>query len=49
MVEYVVTEYGAAVLVGKTVEERAKELIRVSHPKFKDELTFQAKEMGLIV
>ena len=49
MVEYVVTEYGAAVLAGKTVEERAKELIRVSHPKFRDELTFQAKEMGLIV
>lgn len=48
MVEYVVTEYGAAVLAGKTVAERARELIRISHPKFREELTFQAKELGLI-
>lgn len=48
MVEYVVTEYGAAVLAGKPVKERAQELIRVSHPKFRDELTLEAKELGLI-
>lgn len=49
MVEYVVTEYGAAVLAGKTVQERAKELIRISHPGFREELTFQAREQGLLL
>ena len=48
VIEYVVTEQGIARLVGKTPSQRAKALIQVAHPKFRDELTFQAKEMGLI-
>lgn len=48
MVEYVVTEYGAAVLAGKSVKERSRELIRVAHPKFREELEFQAREIGLL-
>ena len=48
MVEYVVTEYGAARLAGRSARERAQELIRVSHPKFREELLFRAKEMGLL-
>ncbi|MFW9829203.1 MAG: acetyl-CoA hydrolase/transferase family protein, partial [Candidatus Thorarchaeota archaeon] len=37
-VHYVVTEYGIANLRGKTNRERAKRLIDISHPNFKDQL-----------
>ncbi|MDH3269331.1 MAG: 4-hydroxybutyrate CoA-transferase [Ignavibacteria bacterium] len=43
-VHYVITEYGVAYLFGKSLKERAVELIRISHPKFRDELTKYAKE-----
>ncbi len=45
-VHYVVTEYGVASLYGKTVRHRAKELIKIAHPKFRDELTAAARELG---
>jgi len=38
-VHYVVTEYGTAQLWGKSIKERVAELIRISHPKFRDELS----------
>ena len=41
-VHYVVTEYGVAHLFGKSVRERARELIRIAHPKFREELTHWA-------
>ncbi len=44
-VRYVVTEYGVADLYGKTIRERAQSLINVAHPKFRDELTHEAKEL----
>jgi 4-hydroxybutyrate CoA-transferase len=37
-VEYVITEYGIANLRYYTVRERAKSLIKIAHPKFRDEL-----------
>lgn len=37
-VDYIVTEYGVANLFGKTMKERAKELIAIAHPKFREEL-----------
>ncbi|MFX1477710.1 MAG: acetyl-CoA hydrolase/transferase family protein [Promethearchaeota archaeon] len=37
-VHYVVTEYGIANLRGKTVTQRAKNLIDIAHPKFRDQL-----------
>lgn len=43
-VHYVVTEYGIANLFGRSVQQRAKDLIEISHPKFRDELTKYAKE-----
>lgn len=43
-VQYVVTEYGIAYLRGNTLRERAKALIEVAHPKFRDELTRYAFE-----
>jgi acyl-CoA hydrolase len=38
LVHYIVTEYGVAYLHGKTIRERAKALIEISHPQFRDEL-----------
>jgi acetyl-CoA hydrolase len=43
-VHYVVTEYGVAYLFGKSVQERAKALIEIAHPSYKDELTRFAKQ-----
>lgn len=47
-IDYVVTEYGVAKLKGKTASQRAKELINIAHPKFREELTHEAKKMYLI-
>src|ERR1700674_3949981 len=38
LVRYVVTERGGAYLHGKSIRERAKALIEIAHPKFKNEL-----------
>lgn len=43
-VDFVVTEYGCVSLRGLSVAERAKRLISIAHPKFRDELTQKAKE-----
>ncbi|HEX9044275.1 MAG TPA: acetyl-CoA hydrolase/transferase C-terminal domain-containing protein [Candidatus Limnocylindrales bacterium] len=43
-VRIVVTEYGCADLWGKSVRERAKALIGIAHPDFRDELTAQARK-----
>jgi 4-hydroxybutyrate CoA-transferase len=45
-VEYVVTEYGVAYLRYKNVRERAKAMISVAHPDFRDDLTKQARALG---
>ncbi|MCI1944559.1 acetyl-CoA hydrolase/transferase family protein [Clostridium luticellarii] len=37
-VQYVITEYGIAQLRGKSLRKRARELIKIAHPKFRDEL-----------
>ena len=47
-VRYVITEYGIADLYGKTVRQRAKALINIAHPKFREELTKQATELNYI-
>jgi 4-hydroxybutyrate CoA-transferase len=46
---YVITEYGIAALAGKSLRERAKALISIAHPDFRDELTAQARARGLKV
>lgn len=43
--DYVVTEYGIAHLFGKTVRQRAQELIAIAHPDHRGELTKAAREM----
>ena len=36
--DYIVTEYGIAEMVGKTMKDRARSLINIAHPDFRDEL-----------
>ena len=38
LVRYVVTEFGVAFLHGKSIRERAKALIEIAHPEFREEL-----------
>ena len=47
-VEYVVTEYGCVNLKPLTMDERARALISLAHPDFREELTAQAVKMGII-
>lgn len=47
-VQYIVTEYGVADLKYKTERQRAQALIAIAHPKFREELAFQAREMGIL-
>jgi len=47
-VHYVVTEYGIADLHGKNLRERAEALIRIAHPKFREELARAARERRLL-
>jgi acetyl-CoA hydrolase len=44
-VRYVVTEYGVADLYGKTIRQRAQQLIKIAHPHFRVELSKQAREL----
>src|SRR5512147_103478 len=44
-VHYVVTEYGVADLYGKTIRQRAQQLINIAHPDFRADLQKQASEL----
>ena len=48
-VQYIVTEYGVADLRWAPLDERAKRLIAIAHPDFREQLTFEAKKAGLII
>lgn len=48
-VDYIVTEYGVAHLRGRSLGERARQLIAIAHPDFRDELTFEAKKRGIMI
>ena len=47
-VMYVVTEYGLVNLKGKSVAERAKALIAIAHPEFREQLEREARELRLL-
>ncbi len=47
-VHYVITEYGVAALRGRSIRERALELIQIAHPKFREDLMRGAHERGWI-
>ncbi len=48
-VDHIVTEYGVAKLRGKTLSQRTKALIAIAHPKFREELTFEAKKRNILI
>ena len=47
-VHYVVTEQGIANLKGKSIPERARAMISIAHPDFREDLEREARENGLI-
>jgi acetyl-CoA hydrolase len=47
-VRYVATEFGVAHLHGKTIRQRARALIDISHPDFQEELERQAAELSYL-
>lgn len=46
-VQYIITEYGKAVLKAKTTWQRAEALISIAHPDFRDELIKEAERNGI--
>ncbi len=47
-VDRVVTEYGVADMRGRSISERARQLIAIAHPRFRDELTAEGKALGYL-
>jgi acetyl-CoA hydrolase len=47
-IHYVVTEYGAAHLYGKTIRQRVHALVNIAAPQFRDELLFFARQQHWI-
>jgi 4-hydroxybutyrate CoA-transferase len=47
-VHFIVTEYGVANLYGKTIRQRARSLINIAHPDFREELERTAKDIQLL-
>jgi 4-hydroxybutyrate CoA-transferase len=47
-VHYVVTEYGVAALYGRTIRQRAQQLIAIAHPDFREELKKGAADLKYI-
>jgi acyl-CoA hydrolase len=47
-VDIIVTEYGKAELKGKTVQGRTEALIKIAHPNFREQLTFDAIKRGFL-
>jgi len=44
--QFVVTEYGCVNLKGLSLPERAKALISIAHPDFREQLSTQARTLG---
>jgi len=47
-VRYIVTEYGVADLWLKSVPKRVREMLRIAHPDFREQLEREAHEAGLL-
>lgn len=45
----IVTEYGVAVLKGRTLQDRVKALVNIAHPDDRDQLLFEAKKLMYII
>jgi itaconate CoA-transferase len=47
-VHWVASEYGAENLKGRSTRERARALIRLAHPRFRDQLESEARKLGYL-
>ena len=47
-VDKIVTEFGVAEMRGRTIRERAQQLIGIAHPQFRDELSAEARTLGFV-
>ncbi|MFN3283767.1 MAG: acetyl-CoA hydrolase/transferase C-terminal domain-containing protein, partial [Pseudothermotoga sp.] len=47
-VDYIVTEWGVAWLRGKTIKERARALIEIAHPDFRETLKNEAIKLQIL-
>jgi 4-hydroxybutyrate CoA-transferase len=47
-VDMILTEYGVAEMRNKSLRERAKAMIAIAHPQFRDELASEAKKVGIL-
>ena len=48
-VDLIVTEFGVAKLRGRSLAQRARALIGIAHPDFRDELFFHAKKRNILI
>lgn len=47
-VDHIVTEYGVADMRGRSISQRATDLIAIAHPDFRDALTAEARALGYL-
>jgi len=47
-IQYIATEFGCVNLKPLTMDDRARAIISLAHPDFREELTAQAKAVGLL-
>ncbi len=47
-VQYIVTEWGIADLKLKSIHSRIKEMLKIAHPDFRDQLKYEAEQAGLL-
>jgi acyl-CoA hydrolase len=47
-VDHVVTEYGVAEMRGRSISQRATDLIAIAAPQFRDGLTAEARALGYL-
>jgi acyl-CoA hydrolase len=47
-VDHIVTEYGVAEMRGQSIGQRARSLIAIAHPRFRDQLEADARDLGYV-
>lgn len=47
-VDHIVTEYGVADMRGRSIAQRARALIAIAHPRFRDQLEAEARNLGYL-
>ncbi len=47
-VDQVVTEFGVAEMRGRSISQRARALIAIAHPDFREDLTAEGRALGYL-